>query len=257
MMQRTHRARNDLDWAPTSTRVLRWLTHGGLLASGVAAGTALSWLSHNPDPLHFLPSSLFAGQVVGEWAARSLVRRRIAQLSRGNVNLARLEQERDGALVHVRGRVRAVQTLPGLIDPRPAVYRRLAFSVYGKGFFHEAAVDFMLVAPNGEEIAMYVEGARLIVPHPPLRELVGDEIERVDRLPFAPLIGLKRYRAKKLQGGEMLLQDGDAVEVVGYKRRIVDPTVTERLERETPMRTTLRSGRQLPLIITPVYEPAP
>jgi hypothetical protein len=173
------------------------------------------------------------------------------------VNLARLAQEPDGALVHVRGHVRAVQTLPGLMAPLPAVYRRLAFSAYGKGFFHEAAVDFMLVNPNGEAIAVHVDGARLLAPVPPLRALVGDEIDRVDRLPFAPLVGLKQTRAKDLRGGEMLLQDGAAVEVIGYKSRIVDPTVSARLERETPMRAVLRSGRQLPLLIAPVATPGP
>jgi hypothetical protein len=49
----------------------------------------------------------------------------------------------------------------------------------------------------------------------------------------------------------VLLRNGDEVEVVGYKARRVDPTVAT-LSRQTPMRASLRSGKQLPLLILPI-----
>ena len=51
--------------------------------------------------------------------------------------------------------------------------------------------------------------------------------------------------------GEFVLRDGDAIEIVGYKSRTVDPTVATRLERDTPFRATLKGGRNLPLLIAP------
>ena len=48
------------------------------------------------------------------------------------------------------------------------------------------------------------------------------------------------------------LRDGDEVEVVGVKTRSIDPTVEMRLMRDTPERATLRSGKELPLIVSPV-----
>jgi len=49
-----------------------------------------------------------------------------------------------------------------------------------------------------------------------------------------------------------MLRPGDVVEAVGYKSRKVDPTVLDRLARETPMRATLRAGKELPVILSVV-----
>jgi hypothetical protein len=87
------------------------------------------------------------------------------------------------------------------------------------------------------------------------------EAERIVALPLPK--ETRRWtdkRAKKLakgkkppqvSAGEYLLRDGDEVEVVGYKNRTVDVSVESRLERDTPLRATLRSGRELPLILSP------
>ena len=55
----------------------------------------------------------------------------------------------------------------------------------------------------------------------------------------------------KIRVADFALRDGDAVEIVGYKSRTVDPTVATRLERDTPFRATLKGGRGLPLLIAP------
>jgi hypothetical protein len=50
-----------------------------------------------------------------------------------------------------------------------------------------------------------------------------------------------------------LVCPGDEVEIVGYKTRTIDPTLAGRLPREAPLRATLRSGRELPLLVAPVH----
>ena len=52
------------------------------------------------------------------------------------------------------------------------------------------------------------------------------------------------------------VRDGDLVEIVGCKDRRVDPSVTSRLPRDTPIGMALRSGRQLPLLVIPVGAPS-
>jgi hypothetical protein len=82
--------------------------------------------------------------------------------------------------------------------------------------------------------------------------------ERLWTLPLPPK--LSQARARHLAKGkpltplwvsEISLREGDAVEVLGYKNRIVDASLSERLERDTPMRATVRGGAKLPLLITP------
>jgi hypothetical protein len=58
-------------------------------------------------------------------------------------------------------------------------------------------------------------------------------------------------RAQPLRAGEVVLREGELVEVVGYKTRVVDETISDRLERDTPLRATLRGGKELPLLISP------
>ena len=53
-----------------------------------------------------------------------------------------------------------------------------------------------------------------------------------------------------LAAAEILLRPGDEVEAVGYKSRKVDASVVDRLARETPMRATLRAGKELPVILS-------
>ena len=87
----------------------------------------------------------------------------------------------------------------------------------------ERAVDFKLVDDSLGEVWIEVAGARLLDLQPP---------------------------------GVSCISAGDLVEVVGIKSRQVDQTMTDRLDRETPMRITLRSGSKLPLLIVPIRDPA-
>jgi hypothetical protein len=49
----------------------------------------------------------------------------------------------------------------------------------------------------------------------------------------------------------MIVPNGATVDVIGWKTRVVDFTIEERLARETPMRNTLRGGGTLPLLVSP------
>ncbi len=67
---------------------------------------------------------------------------------------------------------------------------------------------------------------------------------------------LKIARGRRAQlsvlASETMLRAGDEIEAVGYKSRKVDLSIVDRMARETPMRATLRGGKDLPLILSVV-----
>jgi hypothetical protein len=281
--QRFHLQKQDLDWLPPNLQMVRKVVSRTIWTGAIGAGVASIALPH----LHlaglvggFTKAMFVGGVFAGDRAARSLLRRRLIKLTHGQLDLSRLRQEPDGELVHVRGRVRAGRHLPGVFDPSVrAVYRRLRLFLGDElpvlRWIHEAAVDFSLVDERGEAVTVQVQGARLVVADPKLVRL-GDcdpEVERI--LALLPMAAnahawLARRDARVQRGkpllrsparghwrgdfrlavGEALLRDGDEIEVVGYKSRVVDPTLAARLERDIPLRATLRSGRELPVILS-------
>jgi hypothetical protein len=267
-LQRIHLHQNDLDWLPSSLKAVRW-TVAGTIWTGVLGATIASSVL-----LHATPGGVIAGAgkgiivgglMAGDRVARAILRRRLGKLAHGQVALSRLKQEPDGELVHVRGRVRARQTLTGLLDDQTqAVYRRVQIFL---GQYHrvvcEDAVDFALVDDQGESIIVQVADARLVAPEPKAEKMRA-EGAKADRLLSLPLPAetakwlasrAKRQRkgksAPRMAASEFLLRDGDEIEVVGYKNRVVDVSVEARLERDTPLRATLRAGRALPVILSP------
>jgi hypothetical protein len=259
-LDRTLRARHDLDWLPPSFKVVRW-TVAGTLWSGLAAllGGALAFAKPGLFIYGKGIAVLFAGgYYAGDRAARAVLRRRLARLASGRLDLTRLQHEPDGELVHVRGRVKATETLPSL-DGAPVVYRRVVFSIGAERWVHEAGHDFYLVDDTGERVLVTVGDARLIAAEPKRRRVEGEAAREVFDLTLEPQLrgrtDLKLRVSRRDRGaiscGEVTLREGDAVEIVGYKTRSVDPTVASRLERDTPMRATLRAGRDLPLLISP------
>lgn len=261
-MERTHLLKNDLDWLPPSYRAIRWLVAGGLWTGLVGGVVALSIISH----VHFfvfgkgLAVLAAGGYVAGDRAARGVLRGRLRKLATGAVDLSRLPAEADGELVHVVGRVRA-------LGGTTAVYKRVVFSFDAQvRIVHETAQDFWLVG-DGEPVLVEVAEARLLadgkehqIPADSARALELEQLPpRIGQLPNGLTRTLDhrvRRRAKgkslgKIRVAEFALRDGDAVEILGYKSRTVDPTVATRLERDTPFRATLKGGRNLPLIIAP------
>ncbi|HEX2570309.1 MAG TPA: hypothetical protein VH877_12190 [Polyangia bacterium] len=266
-LERTHLLRDDLAWLPAGLRALRWSVAGAIWTGVV--GTVIAAAALGPGVVVALGKGValltVGGIYLGDRAARTALRVRLGRLARGQVRLDALAQEPDGELVHVRGRVRAYEALPGFLHGTPAVYRRMIFVLGGTKVVHEAAVDFGLVDEAGELITVAVAGSRLLLPGG------GGDADRAEypdlprflELPLPPSLGRVAERARlgiergaaapPVSACEFLVRDGEEVEVVGYKTRVVDPTVAMRLERETPMRAALRSGRELPLLITPRF----
>jgi hypothetical protein len=263
-MERTHLARHDLDWLPPSLKAVRWTVAGGIWTGIVGLFGALAVVGKVNLYVYGKGFTVLAGAgfYAGDRAARAILRRRLGRLARGDVDLTRLSREADGELVHVRGRVRARATIPGFVDERQAVFRRVTFVVNEVRVVHEAAVDFSVIDDAGGQALVEVAGARLVVVDGKRARRGSALSERVLGLPLPPSLdkALAARRKRQSKGkkvvdipvGEYLLTDGAEVEVVGYKSRVVDPTVAERLERDTPMRATLRAGHELPLLIAPV-----
>jgi hypothetical protein len=262
-LDRTVRARHDLDWLPGSFKALRWAVVGTVWAGvGGLLGALILFAKHGFIVYGKGIAVLFAGgYVAGDRAARAVLRGRLNKLARGGVDLSKLKQEADGELVHVRGRIKARETLQPLLGDGPAVYRRVVFSVGGERWVHEAAVDFHLVDATGERVLVQVAGAHLVAPEPKRTKIEGETAHSIFELTLDPQLrksadsaGVRIGRADKsaISAGEIVLRDGDEVEVVGVKTRSIDPTVEMRLMRDTPERATLRSGKELPLIVSPV-----
>jgi hypothetical protein len=261
-VRRNHLAKDDLDWLPERYRLLR-----GAIVSAVWTGIgggflALLWGAHF---IYFGGKMIFALVPAGYWAgdrvSKGIIRARLGKLAHGKVDLARLSNEDDGELVHVRGRVRATSTIAGLVSSEPGVYRRTKVRFGDVDIIDEEAVDFQLVDDAGSAVAIEVEGARLLVHDPKLgRTAFPDRLFPLAQHPSARRMVLRyeqmtaRGRRARLstQACETMLRAGDEIEAVGYKARKVDPTIVDRMARETPMRATLRAGKDLPLILSVV-----
>ena len=242
-MERTVPAREDLDWLPPSFKALRWTLTGAswTVAVGVLALIVL-FVRHGFFLFWWKPLAalLAGGGYVGDRASRAMLRRRMRGLAHGSVDLSKLRNQADGELVHVTGRVRAGETLPALVSQRRCVLQRVDFALDRERWVHESGRDFWLVDPKGESVRVEVEGARLIAPQPQLGPMSAT--------PFLRLTGFSH--ASFAEGAETVIQDGDEVDIVGYKTQSVDPTVAV-MPRETPLRATLRSGKLLPLLVSP------
>jgi hypothetical protein len=260
--ERTHLLRNDLDWLPRWLKAVRWVVQGGVWTG--TFGAAVAMVAAAPEQVFFTANgaaALLAGGIyAGDRLARSMLRKRLTRMAHGDVDIKRLKNEPDGELVHVKGRVRVRERLQGKLGGS-GVFRRLRLKVGDQQVVHEAAADFDLIDESGEMIVVQVAGARLVAPDPELVPLAGDVIALLTSLKLPPKAAVAasewEFRCKSglpltpVSAVETLLSDGQAVEVVGYKSRMVDPTIVERLERETPLRATLRGGRELPLLIAP------
>ncbi len=262
-MHRNHLAQDDLDWLPERYRLLRGAVVGSVWSA--IGGSFVALILSGAHVVVF--GKLFvvlgaAGYWLGDRAAKGLIGARLGKLARGQVDLARLSNQEDGELLHVRGTVRAERTLPGLCSPDPGVYRRTRVAFGEVQVIDEEAVDFQLVDAEGNAIAIETGNARLLVHDPKLSGWA--EPEQLFPLAGPPAAArvvaryqqaLARGRRRGLppiQAGEVMLRPGDVIEAVGYKSRKVDPTVVDRLARETPMRATLRGGKDLPVILSRV-----
>jgi hypothetical protein len=190
-----------------------------------------------------------------------MLTRRVAKIAKGEASLSKLRVRADGELVHVRGTVAASATLPTTLGGPPGVFRRVRFALGTTlCFFHEAAVDFDVVDEGGEHLPVQVASARLLLPELLWRQVdPAAHYELVETIPEDISGRITRAKERFLGvpsgdrlGNEWMLRPGDVVDVVGEKSRVPDFTQTERLHREMPTRAVLRSGKALPLVVSPV-----
>jgi hypothetical protein len=122
---------------------------------------------------------------------------------------------------------------------------------------HEAGESFQIVDGSGERALIDVTDARLIAVDPKRQRLEGEVAREVFELTLDPsLRGREDLRLRvsrrdrgAIAAGEVMLREGDEIEVVGYKPGTVDQMVEPRLERDTPLRATIQAGKDLPLLI--------
>lgn len=248
-VDRVHLLKEDLEWAPTTILRLNKLVVAGL----VIGATVPALLEFGPM-VWFVPGVVApVAMRIGNRSARALVRRRLSRYARGEVDLSSLRNEIDGEVLQVTGTVEASDTLPGLLEPSPAVYRRLSVSMGRLQLVHEAAVDFSLTDDRGQRVRVLAADSRLLCPTGKRYLIEGEAHERVlDEIRRSDVDRLMRERGvfgTEIMGDEYLVRPGDRVAVVGYKTRIVDRDVADRLARDEPFRAALRSGKQLPLLI--------
>jgi hypothetical protein len=251
-MQRTHRFRADRAWLPRGVRGARTMVSGGIWASASAAIMG-AVLFGGPAVYVMWKGLVLAGAgaaAAGERAGHAMMRRQLRRMARGDIELAEMSARPEGELVVVRGTVQSETLLDGVLVDVRGVYRRMVFDP-GVRWVHEAAVDFTLVDERGQYILVQAAGARWMVP---TRELVTYPAERFERdgVP-AEVRALVRGQAT-VEATERVLAPGTQVQVVGYKTASADVGGEFVDYREPPQRPTLRSGPDLPLVITAVED---
>jgi hypothetical protein len=167
-------------------------------------------------------------------------------MTRGELQLAELSARAEGELVVVRGKIACDSPLTGVLVDVEGVYRRMIFKP-DRTWVHEAATDFTLIDDKGAHIIIQSAGARWIVRQ---RELVTYPGARFtsDRAPreVRQLAGTR----PTIDAYERVLAVGTEVQVVGYKTASADVSGEVIDYRMPPQRATLRSGEDLPLVIT-------
>lgn len=250
-MSRLHKRRADLAWVPRHVRRTSRAIRGATYA--VVGATAAGSIAMAP----FLAGLLWKGVVVGgagaiavaDRAARASLRKQLARMARGELALAELDARAEGDLVCVRGTIEVTDadaTLQGLLVDATGVYRRMIFRARGS-WVHEAAVDFTLVDEQGTRIRVEAAGARWLTPD---RELVTYPGSRFMHEDISPRLRELAAGKESIEAIERVLTVGAQVQIVGYKTTSADPTGAMRDYRLPPQRATLRSGTELPLVIS-------
>src|SRR5262249_53531685 len=148
------------------------------------------------------------------------------------------ETPSDAGPVRVRGQIRAQRTIPSFFGDSRVVFRRLAFQIYSVQAVHEAGVDFLLDDGSGDPVLVLVDGARFLDGDADPRSFVPLSAEILETLEtLEPTQAIQdclndrkidlAQRGAGIQvakGSEQVLRDGDTVEVIGYRSRVVDQT---------------------------------
>jgi hypothetical protein len=250
-LDRTERATRQYAWLPPSLRASRMIASGAVWAgTGALIGGAVVLAPPVLASWQLLLGLGVGGGILGERVGSAVVRRHVARLARGEVALARVREEAEGQVVHVRGRVRAEATLHGLLHGVPGVYRRIAFRAAGARWIHEAAVAFDVVDAGGAWIRVEPWGARLLAPVAELVEYPARAFTGERATPSLTSV-IAGHGRGTIPASELVVRDGDEIELVGHKSQVAEATGHGGSFREPPQRALLRSGNVLPLLVTP------
>ena len=250
-MERTHKLRADFDWAPRHVRRTKMLIRGSTwaaLGAGIVGttivmpGAAVLW--------KFYALGTAGAIAASERAAHTAMQKQLAKMTRGEIALRELNDSEEDTLVVVRGTIEADDTLHGLLIDTDGVYRRMIFKARGT-WVHEAAVDFTLVDDNGDRIRVQAAGARWMTPR---RELVTYPGARFSKQQVSAKVQQLAAKQDTIEAIERVLTVGTKVQVVGYKTTTPDAGGVVRDYRHPPERATLRSGPDLPLVISRLDE---
>jgi hypothetical protein len=243
--------RADRDWLPAGVRRRSSLVRGALWTG--ASATIVGAVAAVPATLLLWKGFLIGGAglaLAGDRAARAVLQHEVARMTRGEIELASLSARAEGELVVVRGTIMTDEPLRGVLVETEGVYRRLIMKSRGTGV-HEAATDFALVDDAGHHILVQAAGARWIVPERervtyPAARFVGPHVPREVR-------ALANDRLE-VEAFEQVLPVGARVQVIGYKTASADATGDVVDYRTPPQRATLRSGPDLPVVITAIAD---
>jgi hypothetical protein len=250
-MERTHKLRADFDWAPSHVRRTKSLIRGSTWAALTAGIVGTAVVMPGAAVLWKFYALGAAGAIAAsERAAHSAMRKQLAKMTRGELALRELDASEEDTLVVVRGTIEAEDTLHGLLINTDGVYRRMIFKARGT-WVHEAAVDFTLVDEKGDRIRVQAGGARWMTPR---RELVTYPGARFSAQQVSAKVQQLAANKDTVDAIERVLPVGTQVQVVGYKTTTPDAGGVIRDYRSPPERATLRSGPDLPLVISRVDE---
>lgn len=146
----------------------------------------------------------------------------------------------DGRRTIVRGRVVALRTLPAL-DGRPAVFVRVRASRSGRRAELLRAEDFLIDDGSGALTRVQVQYA-LYLDRP--ARLFGSWIS-----PPLEVFPLLPPGVIPVELEEAALHPGDEVEIVGRSEMVVDPSISDRLGRATPLAQVLTGTSEEPLLV--------
>lgn len=243
---------NDLPWLGVAERgVLGVLDAGWSVARGVLWSVGIPW-------------SMMITGVKGPGAfrrgRRGPLRRALGRaFSRNDLrqdvrDRARLEAAPEGAVAGLRGRVRAIESLP--LAPPGTVWSRVDALVETTTMFterwnlvYERGMDFDLVLDDeGSTVVriLGVDGFLVAKPAPQVREPHTTTFAVSAALPAAMPAGVE---PRLISSGRRYVTEGDEVRVVGVKTHVIDASVESRLARDTPLRMALAAGPKRPLLI--------
>lgn len=165
---------------------------------------------------------------------------RALRLQRWSTVTAAIDAGADGGRVRVRGRIRALRTIPAL-DGRAAVLVSVRATRQGRGTEVHKGQDFLL--DDGTGVPTRVEVAQALFLDRPLRLFGSWHSPPLESLHFIPA------GTTPIDLQEAALFEGDEVEVVGRAEMVVDPSVGDRLARDTPLVRVLTGTADEPLLL--------